>query len=333
MKIRLVILTSFTVFALSSMAQYIPSVPLEQRVKESSADYWHWGNTFKHLDLALSLGTSGIGIEVASPICEFAQVRIGYDLMPHFRKKLTSGLMIGKEKPYKYDKDGYRVESNYDKVREMMYQKSGYDMKDHIDMTGKLTMQNFKFLVDIFPLSGNKNLHVTLGVYWGPSEYAKIESDPDFSETLACVNAYNKLYAAAGDNDVIKTYGTAGYLMGQFTKYTKLPDGTTVKSGDNYKMTGGSEEKVLISAETNSIKPYIGVGYEGVLSKKRRDIKFAVTGGLMFWGGAPSLYTAEGVNLVKDVSGIEGKSGSYVKLMSKLKAYPTIGVRIIKNIF
>ena len=293
MKIRLVILTSFTVFALSSMAQYIPSVPLEQRVKESSADYWHWGNTFKHLDLALSLGTSGIGIEVASPICEFAQVRIGYDLMPHFRKKLTSGLMIGKEKPYKYDKDGYRVESNYDKVREMMYQKTGYDMKDHIDMTGKLTMQNFKFLVDIFPLSGNKNLHVTLGVYWG----------------------------------------TAGYLMGQFTKDTKLPDGTTVKSGDNYKMTGGSEGKVLISAETNSIKPYIGVGYEGVLSKKRRDIKFAVTGGLMFWGGAPSLYTAEGVNLVKDVSGIEGKAGSYVKLMSKLKAYPTIGVRIIKNIF
>ena len=321
MKIRLVILTSFTVFALSSMAQYIPSVPLEQRVKESSADYWHWGNTFKHLDLALSLGTSGIGIEVASPICEFAQVRIGYDLMPHFRKKLTSGLMIGKEKPYKYDKDGYRVESNYDKVREMMYQKTGYDMKDHIDMTGKLTMQNFKFLVDIFPLSGNKNLHVTLGVYW------------DFSGTLACVNAYNKLYAAAGDNDVIKTYGTAGYLMGQFTKEMKLPDGTTVKSGDNYKMTGGSEGKVLISAETNSIKPYIGVGYEGILSKKRRDIKFAVTGGLMFWGGAPSLYTAEGVNLVKDVSGIEGKSGSYVKLMSKLKAYPTIGVRIIKNIF
>jgi hypothetical protein len=53
----------------------------------------------------------------------------------------------------------------------------------------------------------------------------------------------------------------------------------------------------------------------------------------MFWGGAPSLYTADGVNLVKDVKGIEGKAGNYVSLMSKLKAYPTIGVRIIKNIF
>jgi hypothetical protein len=333
MKIRLVLLTLIAMFALSSMAQYIPSVPMEQRVKNSSGDYWHWGNTFKHLDLALSLGTSGIGIEVASPICEFAQVRIGYEMMPHFRKKLTSGLMIGNEKPYKYDKSGYRVESNYTIVREMMYQKTGYDMKDHIDMTGKLTMQNFKFLVDIFPLSGNKNLHVTLGVYWGPSEYAKIESDHDFSGTLACVNAYNKLYAAAEEGDVIKSYGTAGYLMGQFTSDMKLADGTAVKSGDNYKMTGGSEGKILIPAETNSIKPYVGIGYEGVLLKKHRDIKFAVTGGLMFWGGAPSLYTADGVNLVKDVKGIEGKAGNYVSLMSKLKAYPTIGVRIIKNIF
>ena len=112
MKIRLVLLTLIATFALSSMAQYIPSVPMEQRVKNSSGDYWHWGNTFKHLDLALSLGTSGIGIEVASPICEFAQVRIGYEMMPHFRKKLTSGLMIGNEKPYKYDQSGYRVESN-----------------------------------------------------------------------------------------------------------------------------------------------------------------------------------------------------------------------------
>ena len=71
----------------------------------------------------------------------------------------------------------------------------------------------------------------------------------------------------------------------------------------------------------------------GIRLKKRPDIKFAVTGGIMFWGGSPSLYTADGVNLVKDVDGIEGKTGNYVKLMSKLKAYPTIGVRIIKNIF
>ena len=38
------------------------------------------------------------------------------------------------------------------------------------------------------------------------------------------------------------------------------------------------------------------------------------------------------ISWMKD-NGIEGKTGNYVKLMSKLKAYPTIGVRIIKNIF
>ena len=333
MKRGLVLLTSLTVFALTSMAQYIPAVPMEQRVKTPTNDYWHWGNALKHLDLALSVGTSGIGIEVASPICEFAQVRVGYELMPHFRKKLTAGVMVGSEAPYKHDQNGFLVESNYTKVRDKMYDEAKYDLRDHIDMTGKLTMQNFKLLVDIFPLYENKKLHVTLGVYWGSSEFAKIEGDDAFNGSLACVNVYNKMWAEAGASTDIKSYGTAGYYMGKFNKDMQLADGTSVKAGDPYKMTGGTEGRILIPAKVNSLKPYIGIGYENQLLKKRPDIKFAVTGGLMFWGGSPSLYTADGVNLVKDVDGLEGKTGSYVKLMSKLKVYPTIGVRIIKNIF
>ena len=333
MKRGLVLLTTLTVFALSGMAQYIPSVPMEKRVKTVSDDYWHWGNTFKHLDLALNVGTSGIGIEIASPVCEFAQIRIGYDLMPHFRKKLTSAIMVGNEKAYIHDQNGFLVESNYTKLRDMLYEEAQYDLKDHIDMTGRLTMQNFKFLVDIFPLSGNKKLHVTLGVYLGASEFAKIESDDAFKCSLAAAYTYNKIYASGAASDVVKSFGTAGYYMGKFNKDMKLADGTSVKAGDPYKMTGGSDGRILIPVKVNSVKPYIGIGYENYISKKRRDIKFAVTGGLMFWGGAPSLYTADGVNLVKDVDGLEGKTGSYVSLMSKLKAYPNIGVRIIKNIF
>ena len=333
MKRGFVLLASLMMFALSSMAQYIPSVPMEQRVKSPSDDYWHWGNTFKHLDLALSLGTSGIGIEIASPVCEFAQVRVGYELMPHFRKKLTSEIMVGKEKAYIHDENGFLVESNYTKVRDLMYKEANYDLRDHIDMTGRMLMQNFKFLVDIFPLSGNEKLHVTLGVYWGSSEFAKIESDVAFYGSLVCVNTYNNLLTTEGASDEIKAIGSAGYIMGKFNKDMKLADGTSVKAGDYYKMTGGADGRILIPAKVNSIKPYIGIGYENRLLKKRPDIKFAVTGGIMFWGGSPSLYTADGVNLVKDVDGIEGKTGNYVKLMSKLKAYPTIGVRIIKNIF
>ena len=86
---------TLTFLALPGKSQYIPSQPFDKPVKDHSGEYWHWGNTFQHLDVALSLGTSGIGIELAAPVCEFAQVRLGYELMPHFKKSLSADLMIG----------------------------------------------------------------------------------------------------------------------------------------------------------------------------------------------------------------------------------------------
>ena len=90
---------TFVVIALFAhvvSAQYVPSMTLgkKENVPEK-AGYWHPGNTFEHLDLSLSLGTSGIGIDLAMPVCEFAQVRVGYELMPHFKRHISADVMIG----------------------------------------------------------------------------------------------------------------------------------------------------------------------------------------------------------------------------------------------
>ena len=293
-------------------AQYVPAMSAGKKAKvPEKAGYWHRGNMFQHLDLALSLGVTGIGIDVAMPICEIAQLRLGYEFMPHFRKSLTADMMIGSEECLQYDENGDRIETNYDKVREMMYEETGYDMAPYIDMTSRITMNNFKFLVDIFPLSGNKKLHATIGFYWGPSEISKIESDNSSSATLYCVSAYNKT----------KSYGTAGFKMG------KKSDGT------QYLMTPSDQGDIYIPVKTNSFKPYIGVGYEAAFSKKRDDLKFAVTGGVMFWGGKPSMVTPDGVNLTEDVDNVPGKLGSNVSFVSFMKVCPTISFRFIKNIF
>ena len=53
----------------------------------------------------------------------------------------------------------------------------------------------------------------------------------------------------------------------------------------------------------------------------------------MFWGGKPSMVSPDGVNLTDDVSDIPGDMGSYVNFISKLKAFPVINFRFIKNIF
>jgi hypothetical protein len=309
-------------------AQYVPSMSSGKKVKPvEKAGYWHRGNTFEHLDLSLSLGTSGIGLDLAMPVCEFAQVRVGYELMPHFKRHISADVMIGNQESLQYDEYGNRIETNYDRVRELIYSKYGYDMQPNIDMTSRITMNNFKFLVDIFPLSGNKKLHATIGFYWGPSQFAKIESDDGSTATLQAVSAYNKLYEAAvsgtGDPEIdyIKDYGTAGFPMG------KIEDATI------YKMTPGDKGAISIPVKTNAFKPYIGVGYEAAFSKKHEDLKFAVTGGLMFWGNTPTMVTPDGVNLTKDVSDISGDMGSYVNFVSKLKAFPVISFRFIKNIF
>lgn len=315
-------LLAIVLIAHVASAQYVPAMSVGKKVKvPEKAGYWHRGNTFQHLDVALSLGITGIGIEVASPICEIAQVRVGYEFMPHFRKSLSADLMIGNEECLQYDQNGDRIETNYDKVREMMYKETGYDMNPYVDMTSRITMNNFKFLVDIFPLSDNKKLHATIGFYWGPSEVSRIESNSSSYATLYCVSAYNKKYQEASAEDEIKSYGSAGFKMGSFD------------SGSQYKMTPGDKGNINIPVKTNSFKPYIGVGYEAAFSKKHDDLKFAVSGGVMFWGGKPSMVTPDGVNLTENVSDVPGKMGSYVDFVSFLKVCPTVSFRFIKNIF
>ena len=320
--IRCLVLLASALMVNVAAAQYVPSMSSGKKVKPvTKAGYWHRGNTFEHLDLSLSLGTSGIGLDLAMPICQIAQVRVGYEFMPHFKRSLSADLMIGNEKSLQYDDNHNRIRTHYDDVRDMMYDQMGYDMQPSIDMTSRVTMNNFKLLVDIFPLPDNTKLHATIGFYWGPSQFAKIEHNSGSSATLQCVSAYNKQFESAAADDPIKSYGSAGFVMGQF------------ESGSTYKMTPGDKGEIFIPVKTNAFKPYLGVGYEAAFSKKRDDLKFAVTGGLMFWGGKPSMVTPDGVNLTEHVSDIPGNMGSYVDFISILKAYPTISFRFIKNIF
>jgi hypothetical protein len=53
----------------------------------------------------------------------------------------------------------------------------------------------------------------------------------------------------------------------------------------------------------------------------------------MFWGGTPSLYNHEGVDLANDVENIGGKVGDYVDLFKAFKVYPVLSLRITKTIF
>ena len=302
---------------LTARSQYIPSV---QPPKYDT--YLHWGGAFQHLDVALSLGTSGIGIDVATPLCDWAQLRLGYEFMPPFTKSFSVPIYAGQNN------------EDFEAMRDYIYNKYYYKMPKFVEMEGDISMNNLKLLVDIYPLP--KKLRATVGFYYGSSKIATIATDGSAKEALSYITLFNKLFETVDDGDARLDMGVAGLYWGKFDKDITDGDGEVIhKQGDSYLMQPAADNTVNIPVKTNAFKPYLGVGYEfGLQKKSDKDVwKLSIDAGAMFWGGTPSMYTPDDFNLTKDITDIPGKKADKIKLVKKLKIYPVIGVRLVRNIF
>ena len=47
-------------------------------------------HAFNHLDASITLGTTGIGFDLSTPVGDYAQLRLGYAFMPSFHKSVDS---------------------------------------------------------------------------------------------------------------------------------------------------------------------------------------------------------------------------------------------------
>ena len=320
--------------------------------------YWKEHDIFQHLDISLTAGTTGIGIDVASPVGKYVQLRAGYEFMPRFTKRMEFELTINGKPAKAYDKDGYRQATTFDKMNDLLYEFTGYDADDHADMIGKPTINNFKFLVDVFPFQQNKHWHFTAGFYWGPSRFAYAENATESMRTISAVGIYNNMYnKAVNDEPLIdftkidkdyppvsfdaqeKLYekllnmGRLGFAVGYFKHDVVDANGVMHKAGERYIVEPDDRGMVTVTAKSNSFKPYLGFGYGGRLVKNRDDWHVSFDCGAMFWGGTPDLYMHDGINLTKDVENVSGKVGTYVDLFSALKVFPVLSFRITKRIF
>jgi len=314
-------------------AQYIPAFRPDTKVtKDPGEDYWSKGNSFRHLEVSLTAGTSGIGLDVAVPICRFLQIRAGYDYMPRFKKSLNMHLAGGGQAARQYNEAGNRIRTPFDKIEQYMYEQTGMELDDHIVLTGKMTMNNWKLLVDVYPLKYNKHWHLTAGVYWGPAEFAQSTLSSESSKTIALMESYNQSYEAAGDGDAIKGYGRLTLYPGDYAH--DITQGLTLHhQGDPYLADLAADGTVSTSVRSNAVKPYVGIGYTGRLVSSRDDWKVSAELGVMIWGGTPSQRLHDGMDLSRDVKNIPGALGDYVGVIKALKVYPVLSVRIAKTIF
>lgn len=296
--------------------------------------YWKEHNIFQHLDVSVTAGTTGIGIDVASPVTDWAQLRLGYEFMPRFTKRMGFDMTINGQPARSYDEDGNRQETRFDKMRNFMYSFTGYDIDDHVEMIGKPTLNNFKFLVDVFPFKDNqkwKNLHFTAGFYWGPSKFAEAVNSTEAMVSLVSAGIYNKMYESAKNGDLFLIsfdpeqfpslagagiemnekvrakfleLGDIGFVVGYFSHDITDSEGNVIVSKmteDNkprpYIVSPDEDGMVRVSANSNSFKPYLGFGYGGNLLKKRDDWKISFDCGAMFWGGTPNLVVYHGLKV------------------------------------
>ncbi len=150
---------------------------------------------FDHVSAGLSLGTTGIGIEVAAPLCNFVQARMGYSFMPGIKKTFN----------FDIDTDKAWVANN---------PKTGKKVED-VDIEGKFGWGDFKLLFDIFP-SKKSIFHFTAGFYIGKSKV---------------IEAYNVSPLVSDEkypDGSYKYWGVAGPDLGsgsQFYTVVSEPDG------------------------------------------------------------------------------------------------------------
>ena len=298
------------------------------------SQYWKEHDIFQHLDVSVIVGTAGIGIDLATPVTEWAQLRLGYEFMPRFTKRMSFEMTINGQPARSYDEDGNRQETRFDKLKEFMYSFTGYDIEDHVDMIGKPTLNNFKFLVDVFPFKNNKHWHFTAGFYWGSSKFAEAVNSTEAMVSLVSAGIYNKMYTSAKNGDPLITfdpnqfpslngvgiempeevrkkfldYGDMGFSVGYFSHDITDADGNVLISKTMVDTKGKTVRRPYIvepdedgmvraTASSNSFKPYLGFGYGGNLLKKRNDWKISFDCGAMFWGGTPNLVIYHGLKL------------------------------------
>lgn len=332
--------------------------------------YWKEHDIFQHLDVSVTAGTTGIGFDVASPVTEWAQLRLGYEFMPRFTKRMSFDMTINGQPAKSYDEEGNRQETRFDKLKDFLYSFTGFDIEDHADMIGKPTINNFKMLVDVFPFQNDKRWHFTAGFYWGPSKFAEAVNSTEAMVSLVSAGIYNKMYESAKtgaplisfDPEQFPTlagvgiempaevrakfiqYGDMGFVVGYFSHDIYNPDGSVLKSKSMpYIVEPDEDGMVRVTASSNSFKPYFGFGYGGNLLKKRDDWKISFDCGAMFWGGTPDLIIHHGlklsngkyrdISLTDDVENISGQVGTYVDLFNAFKVFPVVSLRITKRIF
>ncbi|MDE6192403.1 MAG: hypothetical protein K2M83_00240 [Muribaculaceae bacterium] len=328
--------------AISLIAILFPAMASAQRINfatkvegpgerpESVVEKMDRYGIFNSIELAANIGTTGLGLEVASPITKWTKLRAGVDWMPPISIPMTFGM-----ESYV---DG-QVNDKFETIQDLMYQMSGMTLDKEIRMKSTPTMTTFRLMLDIYPFR-NRHWHVTAGFFVGGNSIGKSKNIMEEMPSLLAVNMYDRMYKEVTADDYIDKvldepffgdfYLDLEVAMDLQEKMLSMGQlGVHVgdhKDGTPYMMMPDEDGTVSAKAKVNRFRPYVGFGYGGALTP---DGKWQVgfDAGIQIWGGVPKVTTHDGT-VLNDLVNLRGKVGTYMDLMKAIPVYPTIDFRI-----
>lgn len=174
---------------------------VEMQTDSSPAHRTNERNIFNSLNLSVTAASTGFGLELATPVTDFLQLRVGWDFMPRFTKTLNVGVQVGEKLPGQTDAEYNAIsQSKFDKLSSFLMDYTGHEVENNVDMIGRPSFHHFKLMVDIHPfakateLKSLRNLYVTAGFYWGSAKMAEAYNSTENMPTLFSVNMYNGMY-------------------------------------------------------------------------------------------------------------------------------------------
>ena len=102
---------------------------------ERFTDWCSNNNVFNNLEVAATIGTGGLGLELATPVTTWTRLRAGVEWMPSFHIPMDFDIASFK--------DG-GVSSDISHIQEMVYDMTGLEMDNNVQMIAKPTILNFK---------------------------------------------------------------------------------------------------------------------------------------------------------------------------------------------
>ena len=163
-----------------------------------SQDILRYLPRFQHVDVGFTTGTLGIGLEVATPVTDFMDVRTGFTYVPHFE--------VNMDFPIQVIKNGKPDQESFNYRKNMMKRLTGYEVDDHVEVIGEPHYSNFKFLLDFKPLR-DKHWFFTAGFYLGGRNIARAYNTTEEMPSLFAVRLFNRIRDTYINNGTIDILG------------------------------------------------------------------------------------------------------------------------------